>query len=315
MSPTLRLIVTGFRRAARAVHSVAFPFSVALAGLTLGLIILGGIVHNTGSSLACPDWPLCNGTAFPKMAGAILIEHGHRLTALAVVVGTLLILIGLAEGSRDRGAVKVAGLAMALVIVQALLGAITVKFRLPPLVSTGHLATSMLFLSTVIYLAFRLRPKAAPALSPRVQQLTLTATVLIYAQMVLGAAVRHLGAGLVCRELVSCSGWLGADLTMQLHMAHRIFAAVVLGFVLYTSVVAFRASRSWLAIAAPLIVVVQMSLGLLTILTYRDIVPLTAHLAVAGLLLADVLALHLLSRGPLVSREVNEEPVGVAVTA
>jgi heme A synthase len=286
----------------------------ALAALTFALVVLGGIVHNTGSSLACPDWPLCNGTAFPKMAGAILIEHGHRLTALAVVVGTCLLLGFLAVRARDRGAVKIAGLALALVIAQALLGAITVKFRLPPLVSTGHLATSMLFFSTVIYLGFRLRQNAAPALSPRVQQLTLTATVLIYAQIVLGAAVRHLGAGLVCRELIACS-FLGADITMQLHMAHRIFAAVVLGFVIYMSVVAWKASRSWLAIAAPLLVGVQMSLGLLTIFTFRDIVPLTAHLAVAALLLADVLALHLVSRGPLASRETHDEPVGVAVTA
>jgi heme A synthase len=285
----------------------------ALAALTFALVVLGGIVHNTGSSLACPDWPLCNGSAFPRMAGAILIEHGHRLTALAVVVGTIALFSLLAAWSSDRGAVKAAGLGLGLVIVQALLGAITVKFRLPPLVSTGHLATSMLFFSTVIYLAFRLRQNAAPSLSPRVQQLTLTATVLIYAQMVLGAAVRHLGAGLVCREWVSCKGWLGADYTMQLHMAHRIFAVIVLGFVVYTSVIAWKASRNLLALLAPILVVLQMSLGLITIFTYRDIVPLTAHLAVAALLFADVLALHLISRGPLA--ETDEEPVGVAVTA
>src|ERR1700745_2193308 len=87
-----------------------------LAALTFALVVLGGIVHNTGSSLACPDWPLCNGTAFPKMAGAVLIEHGHRLTALAVVVGTLGLLVFLALKSSDRGAVKAAGIALALVI-------------------------------------------------------------------------------------------------------------------------------------------------------------------------------------------------------
>ena len=63
-------------------------FAALLAALTLALVCLGGVVHNTGSSLACPDWPLCNGSAFPRMAGAVLIEHGHRLTALAVTVGT-----------------------------------------------------------------------------------------------------------------------------------------------------------------------------------------------------------------------------------
>src|SRR3954451_10318022 len=90
------------------VYSVRVPFAFALAGLTFALVVLGGIVHNTGSSLACPDWPLCNGTAFPKMAGAILIEHGHRLTAFAVVMGTLGILAMLIAGRSDRGSIKVA---------------------------------------------------------------------------------------------------------------------------------------------------------------------------------------------------------------
>ena len=35
--------------------------------ITFILLNLGGYVHNTGSSLACPDWPLCYGQFFPKM--------------------------------------------------------------------------------------------------------------------------------------------------------------------------------------------------------------------------------------------------------
>ena len=315
----VRLVISAFRRGARAVYSVIFPFTLALAGVTFALLILGGIVHNTGSSLACPDWPLCNGTAFPRMVGAVLIEHGHRLTALLVVVGTLLVLVGLAESAHDRGAVKVAGLALALVMVQAILGAITVKLRLPPAVSTGHLATSMLYFSTVIYLAFRVRQSAAPPFSPQVRRWTLAASLAIYLQMVLGAAVRHLGAGLVCREWVSCSGWLGGDITMQLHMLHRLSALVVLVLVGYTSALVFRAAggRSGvraLAVTAPLLVVVQMSLGLLTIVTFRDFVPLTAHLAVAALLLANLVSLHLFARGRLDLTATADEklPLGVA---
>jgi len=48
---------------------------------------VGAVVHNTESSLACPDWPLCYNQLFPKMEGSILIEHGHRL--LATLVGLL----------------------------------------------------------------------------------------------------------------------------------------------------------------------------------------------------------------------------------
>ena len=56
----------------------------ATAAATFVLLVIGGMVHATGSSLACPDWPLCYGQFFPAMEGGVLYEHGHRLVALAV---------------------------------------------------------------------------------------------------------------------------------------------------------------------------------------------------------------------------------------
>ena len=47
-------------------------FAVAAAVATFALLLVGGLVNPTGSSLACPDWPLCYGSAFPPMVGGIL---------------------------------------------------------------------------------------------------------------------------------------------------------------------------------------------------------------------------------------------------
>src|SRR4051794_38915603 len=65
------------RRALRLVHGL----SIAAAAATYLLILIGGLVHGTGSSLACPDWPTCYGTMMPKMEGGVLVEHSHRLAA------------------------------------------------------------------------------------------------------------------------------------------------------------------------------------------------------------------------------------------
>src|SRR2546427_3612846 len=58
-----------------------------LAALTFILLLVGGTVHATGSSLACPDGPLCYGELLPPMRGSVLVEHSHRL--LASLVGLL----------------------------------------------------------------------------------------------------------------------------------------------------------------------------------------------------------------------------------
>src|SRR5437899_2601076 len=64
---------------------------IAIAVATYLLILVGGLVHGTGSSLACPDWPTCYGTFLPKMAGGVLVEHSHRLAAGTVVIMTLVL--------------------------------------------------------------------------------------------------------------------------------------------------------------------------------------------------------------------------------
>ena len=50
------------------------------------LMTLGNVVSATGSGLACPDWPLCHGSVVPPLRADVLIEYGHRLSALAATV-------------------------------------------------------------------------------------------------------------------------------------------------------------------------------------------------------------------------------------
>src|SRR5437764_9978581 len=63
------------------------------AGLTIVLIVAGGVVTNTDSGLACPDWPTCYGSLVPRMVGNVAVEHTHRLIATAVGLLTVALVI------------------------------------------------------------------------------------------------------------------------------------------------------------------------------------------------------------------------------
>ena len=118
---------------------------------TLCLITLGGYVHNTGASLACPDWRLCYGQVMPVMTGGVLIEHSHRmLGSLVGFVSILILFFSRKQFGKKSRVVKFTWIALAMVILQGLLGGLTVIYKLPTLVSTSHLSLSMIYLSTLV---------------------------------------------------------------------------------------------------------------------------------------------------------------------
>jgi heme o synthase len=299
---------------------LVYRFAVATAVATYLLILIGGLVHGTGSSLACPDWPTCYGSLMPKMEGGVLVEHSHRIAAGTVVVLTL-VLAALLTRSRQPALRRLrpfGWLAVALVFAQALLGGITVLLRLPTPISTAHTATSLLFFLTVLYIAVRARPEAAvlppatagasPATTavaspPVVGRFALVAAVAVYFQMVLGGLVRHSGAALACTDVPLCRGslWPDAHPTVLIQALHRLNAVAVGLLVLASAIVTFRRatrpSLRFLAVAAPILVVVQIWLGLRSVTSFLDLATVESHLAVATALLA-VLTLTVLGARP-----------------
>ncbi|HEX4404262.1 MAG TPA: heme o synthase [Polyangia bacterium] len=274
-------------------------FAIVVAVAIYLLILIGGLVHGTGSSLACPDWPTCYGTMMPKMEGGVLIEHSHRLAAGTVVILTLALAVMLTTSAapEHRRLRPFGWMAVVLVFVQALLGGITVLLRLPTPISTAHTATSLLFFMTVVYIAARSRPASAgdaPAsLSGPAVTLAIVSAVSVYFQMVLGGLVRHSGAALACTDVPLCRGaiWPDAHPTVLIQALHRLNAVVAGALVVASSIVTWRSARArWdlraLAVVAPALVAVQIALGVRAVQTFLDLATVEAHLGVATALLA-----------------------------
>jgi heme o synthase len=281
---------------------VVHRFAVATAVATYLLILIGGLVHGTGSSLACPDWPTCYGSLMPKMEGGVLVEHSHRLAAGTVVILTLALAVMLtASRHAELRPLRPFGwLAVGLVIVQAVLGGITVLLRLPTPVSTAHTATSLMFFLTLLYVAVRSRPArsthdaiARPAPPPQVAQMALVAAVAIFFQMVLGGLVRHSGAALACTDVPLCRGslWPDAHPTVLIQALHRLTGVAVALLVFASSIMTLRRSGPRrdlraLALVAAVLVCAQIALGILAVTTFLDLATVEAHLGVATALLA-----------------------------
>jgi cytochrome c oxidase assembly protein subunit 15 len=279
---------------------------VAVAAATFLLVCAGGLVTSTGSGLAVPDWPLSFGQVLPRMEGGVLFEHGHRMIAAGVGLLTVVLAVWMAR-VEPRGWVRgLAWAALGAVVLQGTLGGLTVLMKLPDAVSVAHAGLAQVFFSITVVLALATSPRwehAVPRVEPAgglpTRTLALLLVIAVYAQTLLGAVVRHTGAGLAIPDFPLAYGRLLPPFTSSLigyHFAHRVGAVVVVALLVWVAfrVVRRHGSEALLRRPALLLVVLaawQLFLGALTIWTRRAVVPTTAHVATGALLLATSVAL------------------------
>jgi heme a synthase len=283
-------------------------YAVVLAAATFILIFAGGLVTSTGSALAVPDWPLSFGKFFPRMEGGVLYEHGHRMIAGAVAIMTLLMAIWAWRSERRRFVRNLALIAFVLVICQAVLGGLTVLLLLPLGIAVSHAATAQAFFCLTIALALFTNPAwqtmstvESAGEHPRLPLLAAVTTGVIYLQILVGAVMRHMGAGLAIPDFPLAFGKLVPpleSLPQQINYTHRVGAIVVTVFVCWTAIVTLRFYGSDRLLRRPAIALLillagQITLGALTILSGRAVLPTTAHVAVGAATLATSLALTL----------------------
>jgi heme A synthase len=293
---------------------------------TFALILLGGIVRVSESGLGCgpggsgtEGWPLCNGEAVPFFHNTeVIIEFSHR-TLAAIVTALIVALVWIAyKHLRDYSWPLRASLgALALVLVQAGLGGLTVEKSLAEELVAAHLGLAMILIGVMLWMSVRARSELDPdraksdasgsALPIRgLKGLAGTAAVLLLCAIVAGgyvagteeegkeAGINVNGAHSACGDqfpgcLNEGAFPFGISRLTDIHLTHRAFVYAASLAILALLIVAFRrGSRSRLLAVGGALLLLQLLLGALNVWLGEHATLIVAHLVTATLLWSTV---------------------------
>jgi cytochrome c oxidase assembly protein subunit 15 len=279
---------------------------------TVLLIAAGGMVTSTDSGLSVPDWPTTYGWnmfTFPlsRMVGGIRYEHSHRLIASTVGFMTIIVAVWTWWVEPRRWVRRLGFAALGAVILQGVLGGITVLFFLPPAISIGHAALAQLFFCITLTLALVTSPgwkaAAAPVDDPMLRRVAALTTMLVYTQILVGATMRHTDAGLAIPDFPLAFGHVIPPVwnaKIAIHFAHRVGALLVTVAALATAghVIYHHHTRRELVRPAMLLLFflsMQVTLGAFVVWSGKDPVINTTHVVNGALVLGTSLVLTLRS--------------------
>lgn len=245
-------------------------------GLTYVLMVWGNMVSSTGSGLACPDWPTCHGTLTPPARFEIILEWGHRLLAATATLFILLTLFRVFRSTpRSARAIHRSGrVLLFLLVTQILLGGTTVLLGLSVAVSTIHLLIAHCVFAGLILVASTMTWETPVIKNPseKMRRLAVVGLAAFTVQLAMGGIVRHSHAGLACPTFPAClTNFFPIPFTFETAMAffHRWWGILLLGVTTHLAITA-RKERSALkgpAFAIALLGVLQVTLGVMTVLT------------------------------------------------
>lgn len=299
-------------------------YTKLVAGATLFLIFAGAMVTSTGSGLAVPDWPLSYGMLMPPMVGGIFYEHGHRMIAAAVGLLVIVQAIWLQRREPKRYVRILGWLSLLAVVVQGLLGGLTVIFLLPTAISVAHAGLAEIFFSLNVAIAFFTSKTFVEIRSCERGDTPAASTtflvMLVYAQILLGALMRHLGAGLAIPDFPLSFGRIVPELStfpVIVNFSHRAGAVVVAATVIFVFVrlLRFEPDHPLRQIGnfLPVFVTAQIILGGYTVWSGKQPHITSLHVMTGAATLAASLILCLAAR--TLAWRTNKQPALVEAPA
>lgn len=281
-------------------------YAVFVASITLILIYMGGLIKTIEAGLSVPDWPLSYGGWNPPRwfeVESIRAEHGHRLMAQFVGLNILILNYWVwKKTNAEKWFKKLVLWSLITVLIQGLLGGLTVLFYLPVTLSMAHGFTGQMFFLINLSIAVmtskhwivperKLEQKSENVIS--VHWLINFTVLSLMIQLLLGAWVRHTESGLAIADFPLSNGQIIPQFT-DIHIisafSHRAWAVVVSIMIIWTSIrilknystlISFKKTTLfWL-----LTLLVQLTLGAFVIWSGRAKYITTFHVPVGALTL------------------------------
>ena len=276
------------------------------------IVLTGGLVRLTGSGLGCPTWPRCTEDSFvahPQLGIHGAIEFGNRLLTYVLVVVVLATLVVVWRWARTSRSLRwLAGLLLAGIPLQGVIGGISVLTKLNPWVVGLHMILSMVLVSVAAWLVLRVRrrTRGTGARAGRAgRRLAAASYVVSWVVVWLGTVVT--GAGPHAGDLDARRNGLSTETMSHVHAA----GVYVLLAVTLAAVVVLRRSGSPATRSAVVLLVVELAQGVVGFVQFYTGLPVAVvalHLVGACVLVAAVTWLLVVTHAPQPAQPVVDRP-------
>jgi len=212
--------------------------------LTYFLVILGSTVRVTESGMGCPGWPLCYGQLGPIDHFHTILEQSHRYLVSLVTVLVILTALAAWRYARQTPSVLIpAAVALVIIVIQIILGGVTVITHNAPFTVALHLLTAMILLGVVWVTVVGTLVARRAASGRRLTRRGYWAAGATFLVMISGSLVVDGGATYACPSWPGCRALPGEP--QQLLLIQDIHRLIVLVASVLIALFVMHAARHW----------------------------------------------------------------------